>query len=157
VEDLLRSQLEERLASAERILTKAVKTLLDAKEGAVEARHDVEAYRAALAALTRNNGTPYIAKPVVTAADSLFAANGYKPTVVSRGRVSSKSEEVRRAIQESPGLRTREVYEKLLEKNLAKPLTMEEIHRVASRLVMRGEAERDESGGLHLTANAKKR
>jgi hypothetical protein len=155
VEDVLRSQLEERLAAAERALAKAVKTLLEAKEGAIVARHDVEAYRAALAALTRDNGTPYIAHPVVTEADNLFAANGYKPAVITRSQALSKSEEVRRAIRESPGLRTREVYQKLLQKNLAKPLTMEEIHRVASRLVMRGEAKRDDEGGLHLIEKIK--
>jgi hypothetical protein len=155
--DALRSQLEERLADAERRLDKSVKVLLNAKEDAVTAKHDVEVYRATLETITRDNGTPYIAKPVITAADSLFASNGYKPAVVSRSPSSSRSEMVRRIIMEQPGLRTREVYDLLVAQNLPKPPTIEEVHRVTSRLIMREEANRDDDGGLHYIGKPKKR
>jgi hypothetical protein len=156
----LRPLLEEKLAEAERVLKRAVSGFLEAKDRAVTARQDVEAYRQALEAVSRNNGHPYVAQPLATAIDDMLGvSNGHKPTAKARRHSSSpltKSAIVRDAIRDNPGLRSREVWEKIQGKNLPVAITMDDMHRTLGRLTMREEIRRDSLGGLYVTEKASK-
>src|SRR5687767_7604679 len=96
----LRALLEEQLADAERSLKRAVSDFVKAKDAALTARRDVEAYRQALEAASRGNGHPYVAQPLVTPIDDMLGmSNGHKPAVKVRRSSSplTKSGVVRNA------------------------------------------------------------
>lgn len=156
--DTIASLLETKLEEAEKALATEVHALLSSREKVLTLRNDVIHLRGSLEALTRNNGHRYVATPVTTEADGLLGLQNRAENRVESAQKSptkkltspvSKVSEVLRAIRENPGLKSRELYNRIeASGTYAFKITMEDIHRTTFRLSSREHIRRDEMGRL---------
>jgi len=150
----LRSLLESQLLDAERKLKEEVDRFLALKNDVLTSRKDVEAYRQALEAASRNNGNRYIAKPVVTAADPFLEERTKEDEFgLKTGQTRlplpplppkpTKMEEVTKVVTKKPGMASRQVYDALQEEVLPMQISLEDVYRALPRLIRKGKIWRD--------------
>ena len=161
----LRSLLEGQLAEAETRLDESVSKFLAAKKDVITSKKDVDAYRKALEAATRNNGHPYIAQSVKTDADPYLDAPSYNMfqfgTPISTWGPSqqqrlplpplppkaTKQGTILKVIVNNPGLVTKEIFKKIEAKDLKDmDIAIDDLYRALPRLIRRGFITRDDNG-----------
>jgi hypothetical protein len=154
----IRELLEEQLAQTETDLEMAVNLFLVQAQTVITLRKDVESLRGSIEAVSRGNGHPYIAFPVVTKADALLGVgskNGTSGHVAApKDAPITKTGELRKVLRENPGITTRQAWEKIRDKKLGIKFTLEDVYKTVARLSAKGQVERDVHGNLRLTAVA---
>jgi hypothetical protein len=152
----LRSLLEAELLDAEQKLKEEVDSFLALKNDVLTSKKDVEAYRKALEAASRNNGSRYIAKPVITAADPyLEEKTKEEETGLKNGQIrlplpplppkATKMDEINKIIIKKPGLASRQVFDALQEEILPMPISIDDVYRALPRLIRQSKIWRDKN------------
>jgi hypothetical protein len=158
VADNFRKELEQRVADSEATVERDVKDFLAVRERLLSSIRKARTWREALADESSKNGHAYIAAPVKTAADQFLGlSNGTSAAKSSRQSTTppliTKTGAVRDTIRENPGLKPKQIHDKILAKKFPLTITYADVQRAIPKLLNQEKIKRDDNGGLLIKEN----